>query len=67
MMHPIQRGTLGKPAAPGADPFGAASQSDAAGASPSFIGVFGLPFAQDASVSPSFIFPPLPFADDGAE
>jgi hypothetical protein len=57
---PVQRTSAGKPAAEGS------------GMSPSTVNFMGLPFHAEAgdaapAVAPSFVFPPLPFADDGAE
>ena len=62
---PVQRTGSGKPSLLGASEV--PTQGEVEGVSPSTVDFMGLPFANDAAVAPSFIFPPLPFADDGAE
>jgi hypothetical protein len=62
---PVQRAIAGKPAdANGMNP---SIITGSAGATPSMFDYLGMPFADSGSVAPSFIFPPLPFADESAE
>ena len=64
LSQPVHRSAAGRP---GAGARGVQCRGDGEGVSASIIGFMGLPFADDAAVAPSFIFPPLPFAEDGAE
>lgn len=62
---PVHRAATGKcSTSAGVVPPSANQAAD--GVSQSIINIFGLPFAADG-LEASFVFPPLPFAEDGAE